>query len=634
VNFDLDRRPSEVNSPLEPLVRRPTGAGEPRLREGNVDSIRNFCIIAHIDHGKSTLADRLIQSCGGVAEREFRDQILDSMDIERERGITIKSNTVTLLYSAKDGNRYTLNLIDTPGHVDFSHEVRRSLMSCEGALLLVDASQGVEAQTLANLYLALEYDLELVPVINKIDLPSADVERAREEISEDLGLDPYEAILCSAKRGTGIGDVLEAIVQKLPPPTGDPDAPLQALIFDAQYDSYRGVVMLCRVKEGTLRPGQRIRLMHSDKEYEVEEVGQLQLRRVTTDELAAGAVGYVIAGIKTVRDIAIGDTITDADDPADEPLPGYKEAKPVVFSSIYPMSTDDYEDLATALDKLALNDAALTYEKDSSAALGFGFRCGFLGLLHLDVVQERLRREYDLSLILSAPSVRYRVTLKSGEVIKVDNPTLYPDPSQIESVSEPFIKASIMMPERYIGVVMELCREKRGQNTSFHYLAVGRVELTSELPLGEVLFDFYDKLKTVTQGYGSFDYEMLDYRLTDLAKVDILVNGEPVDALSQLVHRGIARARALRYCERLAETIPRQQFKIAIQGAIGGQIIARATINAFRKDVTAKCYGGDITRKRKLLEKQREGKKRMKVVGAVEIPQSAFMAVLKSDTQK
>jgi len=599
-----------------------------------VDEIRNFCIIAHIDHGKSTLADRLIQRCGAVRERDFRDQILDSMDIERERGITIKSNTVTLLYDASGGRRYRLNLIDTPGHVDFSHEVRRSLMSCEGALLIVDASQGVEAQTVANLYLALEYDLELIPVINKIDLPSADIERAREEIAEDLGLDPYEAVLCSAKQGTGIDDLLEAIVQRLPSPAGDAEAPLQALIFDAQYDAYRGVVMFCRVKEGAVRPGQSIRLMHTEKEYSVEEVGLLQLEKVKTPELAAGSVGYVIAGIKTVRDIAIGDTITDSERPAEAPLPGYKEAKSVVFSSIYPMSTDQYEDLAVALDKLALNDAALTYEKDSSTALGFGFRCGFLGLLHLDVVQERLKREYDLSLILSAPSVRYTITLSSGETLEVDNPSLYPDPATIDASEEPYIKASIMMPERYIGTVMELCREKRGTNTTFQYLAVGRVELTAEMPLAEVLFDFYDKLKTITQGYGSFDYEMLDYRPTDLVKVDILVNGEPVDALSQLVHREKARERALRYCEKLADTIPRQQFKIAIQGAIGGQIIARKTINAFRKDVTAKCYGGDITRKRKLLEKQREGKKRMKVVGSVEIPQSAFVAVLKSDTDK
>jgi GTP-binding protein LepA len=596
-----------------------------------VDQIRNFCIIAHIDHGKSTLADRLIQRCGGVSEREFRDQLLDSMELERERGITIKSNSVTLDYTAAGGRSYQLNLIDTPGHVDFSHEVRRSLMSCEGALLLVDASQGVEAQTVANLYLALEYDLELVPVINKIDLPAADIERVREEIAEDLGLDPYEAVLCSAKQGTGIDEVLEAIVQRLPPPAGDPGSPLQALIFDAQYDSYRGVVLLVRVREGTLRAGQTLRLMHTGKEYEVEEVGLLRLKKMRRNELAAGAVGYVIAGIKTVRDIAIGDTNTDAERPASAPLPGYKEAKPVVFSSIYPVSTDDYEDLAKALDKLALNDAALTFEKDSSSALGFGFRCGFLGLLHLDVVQERLRREYDLSLILSAPSVRYHMLLASGEEIAVDNPSLYPDPAEIESASEPFIKASVMMPERYIGVVMELCRERRGEETSFGYLAVGRVELTSELPLGEVLFDFYDRLKSVTQGYGSFDYELIDYRPTDLVKVDILVNGEPVDALAQLVHRDKARARALHYCERLAETIPRQQFKIAIQGAIGGKIIARTTINAYRKDVTAKCYGGDITRKRKLLEKQREGKKRMKRVGSIDIPQSAFVAVLKTD---
>ena len=596
-----------------------------------MDQIRNFCIIAHIDHGKSTLADRLIQSCGGVADREFRDQILDSMELERERGITIKSNSVTLDYTAKDGKSYQLNLIDTPGHVDFSHEVRRSLMSCEGALLLVDASQGVEAQTVANLYLALEYDLEVVPVINKIDLPAADVERAREEISEDLGLDPYEAVLASAKLGQGIDEILEAIVQRLPAPKGDPEAPLQALIFDAQYDIYRGVVLLCRVRQGTLRAGQRLRLMHTGKEYEAEEVGLLRLKKDKRNELSAGSVGYAIAGIKTVRDIAIGDTITDAAEPADTPLPGYKEAKPVVFSSIYPVSTEEYEDLGKALDKLALNDAALTYEKDSSSALGFGYRCGFLGLLHLDVVQERLRREYDLSLILSAPSVRYRIRLSNGEQLKVDNPSLYPDPSEIDCSTEPFIKSSVMMPERYIGAVMELCRERRGLNTTFHYLSQGRVELTSEMPLAEVLFDFYDRLKSVTQGYGSFDYDVLDYRATELVKVDILVNGEAVDALAQLVHRDKARQRAMHYCERLAETIPKQQFKIAVQGAIGGTIIARSTINSFRKDVTARCYGGDITRKRKLLERQREGKKRMKRVGSIDIPQSAFVAVLKTD---
>ncbi|HEX2252729.1 MAG TPA: translation elongation factor 4 [Thermoanaerobaculia bacterium] len=593
--------------------------------------VRNFCIIAHIDHGKSTLADRLIQRCGAVEARDFRDQILDSMDIERERGITIKSNTVTLPYTARDGQLYRLNLIDTPGHVDFSHEVRRSLMSCEGALLIVDAAQGVEAQTVANLYLALEYELEIVPVINKIDLPSAEIERVQEEIDRDLGLDPFEAVLCSAKTGQGIDDVLEAIVQRLPAPGGDAEAPLQALIFDAEYDPYRGVVLLVRVREGTLRPKQTIHLMHTGADYQVEEVGLLQLKQVPQAELTAGAVGYVIAGIKAIRDIEIGDTVTDAERPAAGPLPGYKPAKPVVFSSLYPMATDDYEDLAKALDKLALNDAALTYEKDASTALGFGFRCGFLGLLHLDIVQERLSREFDLDLLLSAPTVRYRVHLKDGTVRVIDNPNLYPDPAMIDEVYEPFIKASIMLPERYVGQVMELCRERRAAETTIQYLAVGRVEVISELPLAEVLFDFYDRLKSLTQGYGSFDWEMLDERETDLVKVDILVNGEPVDALAQLVHREKARPRALHYCEKLGETIPRQQFKIAIQGAIGGNIIARTTINAFRKDVTAKCYGGDISRKRKLLEKQREGKKRMKLVGAVEIPQTAFVAVLKTE---
>ncbi|MEM7587508.1 MAG: translation elongation factor 4 [Acidobacteriota bacterium] len=599
-----------------------------------MDTIRNFCIIAHIDHGKSTLADRLIQRCGGVHERDFRDQILDSMDIERERGITIKSNTITLPYEAKDGTTYSLNLIDTPGHVDFSHEVRRSLMSCEGALLLIDASQGVEAQTMANLYLALEYDLEIIPVINKIDLPSADVERVREEIDSELGLDPFEVVLCSAKTGEGIEDVLEAVVHKLPAPEGEPEAPPKALLFDAQYDAYRGVVMLVRVREGTLRKGQELLLMHSKKRYSVEELGNLQLERVAGKELQTGTVGYIIAGVKSVQDIAIGDTITDANTPAAEPLPGYKEAKPVVFSSMYPVSSDDYEDLVKGLDKLHLNDAALTYEKDSSAALGFGFRCGFLGLLHLEVVQERLEREHGLSLLLSAPSVRYEVVLKTGEEVAIDNPSLFPDPSEIETSAEPYIKASVMMPERYIGAVMELCRERRGENTVFSYLTPGRVELTSDMPLAEVLFDFYDRLKTVTQGYGSFDYDMLDYRITDLVKVDILVNQERVDALSQLVHREKARQRALHYCERLADTIPRQQFKIPVQGVIGSTIIARTTINAFRKDVTAKCYGGDITRKRKLIEKQKEGKKRMKMVGAVQIPQEAFLAVLKSDAGK
>ncbi len=505
-------------------------------------------------------------------------------------------------------------------------------MSCEGALLLVDASQGVEAQTVANLYLALEYDLELVPVINKIDLPAADIDRVKDEIENDLGLDPEDAVCCSAKQGQGIEDVLEAIVTKLPGPQRDNDAPTRALVFDAQYDAYRGVVLYCRVKEGTLRPGQTIRFMNSNKEHTLEEVGWLRLERQPRKALEAGEVGYLLAGIKTVRDVAIGDTLTDAANPAPEPLPGYKEAKPVVFSSIYPMATDDYPELVKALDKLVLNDAALTFEKDSSAALGYGFRCGFLGLLHLEVVQERLQREYGLSLLLSAPSVRYHVVLENGETVSVDNPSYYPDPSLIASSEEPFIKGSVMIPERYIGTVMELCRERRGENIQFNYLAQGRVELTSELPLAEVLFDFYDRLKSITQGYGSFDYEMLDYRPTDLVKIDILVNGEPVDALAQLAHRDRARLRALHYCDRLADNIPKHQFKIAIQGAIGGKIIARTNIQALRKDVTAKCYGGDITRKRKLLEKQKEGKKRMKTVGAVDIPQDAFVAVLKTDT--
>ena len=595
-------------------------------------SIRNFCIIAHIDHGKSTLADRLIQHCGAVDQRKFRDQILDSMDIERERGITIKSNAISLEYAALDGSQHRLNLIDTPGHVDFSHEVRRSLMSCDGAVLLIDASQGVEAQTVANMYLALEYDLELIPVINKIDLPSADVERVLREIEQDLGLDPGGAIRCSAKTGEGVRDVLEAIVARVPPATGDKDAPLQALLFDAQYDAYRGVVLSTVVRQGSLRAGTRLLLINTGKEHDVEEVGLVGLERVARPELGPGDVGYVIAEIKTVRDVVVGDTLTDAERPAAEPLPGYKEAKPVVFSSLYPMATDEYPELAKALDKLVLNDASLTFEKDSSVALGHGFRCGFLGLLHLEIVQERLEREYDLSLLLSAPSVRYRVTLADGSEVWVDNPSYYPDPSVIAGTEEPYIKASLLMPERYIGPVMELCRDRRGTDVKINYLAVGRIEMTSELPLAEVLFDFYDRLKSMTQGYGSFDYEVLDHRPVDLVKVDILVNGERVDALSQLTHRDKARARALHYCERLAETIPRQQFKIAVQGAIGGTIIARTTISALRKDVTAKCYGGDITRKRKLLEKQKEGKKRMKTIGSVDIPQAAFVAVLKTDT--
>ncbi len=593
--------------------------------------IRNFCIIAHIDHGKSTLADRLIQACDGVTQREFRDQLLDAMDIERERGITIKSNTITLSYRAPDGQNYLLNLIDTPGHVDFSHEVRRSLMACEGALIVVDASQGVEAQTVANLYLALDNDLELLPVINKIDLPAADVERAREEIDADLGLDPFEAIPVSAKTGVGIADVLTGIVEKLPSPQGDPDAPLKALVFDAHFDRYRGVILQCRVMEGTLKTRDTIQFMHAGRDFKVEELGYNQLKLNPKKQLGAGEVGYIIAGIKSVREIEIGDTITLLDRPAAEPIPGYQEAKQVVFSSIYPMNSDAYKDLTKALDKLAINDAALTYEKDSSAALGFGFRCGFLGLLHLDVVQERLQREFDIGLVISAPSVKYKVALKDGKTIDVDNPSYWPDPMAIDSVTEPYISASILTPEEYVGPVMELCREHRSDSQTMNYLSVGRVEVISEMPLGEVLFDFYGKLKTITRGYGSFDYDPIEYRDTDVVKVDILVNKEPVDTLSYLVHRDKARPRALHYCERLAEAIPRHQFKIPIQGAIGGTIIARSTIQPYRKDVTAKLYGGDVTRKNKLLDKQKKGKAKMKQIGQVNIPQKAFVSVLCAD---
>jgi GTP-binding protein LepA len=594
--------------------------------------IRNFSIIAHINHGKSTLSDRLIQTADLVSERDFKDQILDTMDIERERGITIKSQAITLPYTAKDGREYMLNLIDTPGHVDFTYEVSRSLASCEGVLLVIDASQGVEAQTLANLYLAMEHDLEIIPVINKIDLPSADIERVKQQIDEDLGLDSEDALLVSAKEGIGIEDTLEAIATKLPPPKGDPQAPLKALIFDSHYDSYRGTIVHCRIFEGGVKAGDTIRFMSNNATYRVEEVGIFELARAPLKALTAGQVGYIIAGIKTVSDTRCGDTITLHDRPCDAPLPGFKEVKPVVFSSIYPIAADDYEELAVALEKLKLNDASLTYEKDSSVALGFGFRCGFLGLLHLEVVQERLEREFGLSLILTAPSVRYKCYLHDGTALVIDNPALYPDPSTIDRTEEPYIKASIMIPERYMGAVMKLCLDRRGGNSNYQYMKSNRIEITFELPLAEVVYDFYDRLKTVTQGYGSFDYDLIDYRESDLVKLDILVNGERVDALSQLAHRDGAVERARHACKKLKEEIPRQMFKIAIQGAIGAKVISRETISAFRKDVTAKCYGGDITRKRKLLEKQKKGKKRMKMVGNVMIPQSAFLSVLKTDT--
>ena len=595
--------------------------------------IRNFSIIAHIDHGKSTLADRLIQWTGMVEERQFRDQLLDTMDLERERGITIKSNTISLPYTGDDGQEYELNLIDTPGHVDFSYEVSRALASCEGVLLLVDASQGVEAQTVANLYLAMEHDLTIIPVINKIDLPAADIEGVKEQIDRELGLDPEMAILCSAKEGLGIDEVLEAIVAQIPPPKGSVEAPLSALIFDANYDSYRGTVVSCRVFDGQVKPGDLIRTMYNNAVHKVEEVGVFRLQREPRQELTAGMVGYIIANIKTVSDTRIGDTITLDANPAPKPLPGFKEVQPVVFASLYPISADDFQDLAEALEKYKLNDAALVYQKDASAALGLGFRCGFLGLLHLEIVQERLEREFDLSIIMTVPGVRYEFTLADGRELTVDNPMHYPDPSSIKVGKEPFIRARILIPERFVGAVMKLCLERRGVNSSFSYPSPGRVEITFEMPLAEVIIDFYDRLKTITQGYGSFDYELLDYRDSDLVKLDILVNGEKVDALSMIVHRDKAREWGVRVCDRLRDEIPKQQFKIAIQGAIGGQIISRSTISAFRKDVTAKCYGGDITRKRKLLEKQKAGKKRMKMVGAVEIPQSAFVAVLKTENE-
>ncbi|NOQ19517.1 MAG: elongation factor 4, partial [Desulfobacterales bacterium] len=554
------------------------------------------------------------------------------MDIERERGITIKSQTICLPYTSDDGDTYFLNLIDTPGHVDFTYEVSRALAACEGALLLIDASQGVEAQTLANLYLALEHNLEVIPIINKIDLPSADVERAKKQIEEDLGLDSEAILQISAKQGLGIDHVLESIVKELPSPSGNPDKPLEALIFDSHYDSYRGTVVHLRIFHGQIKPGDTIIFTSNQAAYRVEEVGIFQLERIPVQTLSAGQVGYIIAGIKTISDTRCGDTITHKDRPCDAPLAGFIITKPVVFSSIYPTASDGYEELAAGMEKLKLNDAALMYEKDTSVALGFGFRCGFLGLLHLEVVQERLEREYDLSLILTAPSVQYQLVMNDGSEMTIDNPAYYPEPTRIATTREPFIRASIIIPDRYMGAVMTLCLERRGINKTYHYLISDRLEMVFEMPLAEVIYDFYDRLKSLTQGYGSFDYDLIDYRETDLVKLDILINGERVDALSQLVYKDNAVARARNACEKLRQEIPKQMFKIAIQGALGGNIIARKTISALRKDVTAKCYGGDITRKRKLLEKQKKGKKRMKMVGKVMIPQSAFLAVLKSES--
>ena len=593
--------------------------------------IRNFCIIAHIDHGKSTLADRLIQKAKIVDDRNFQNQILDNMDIERERGITIKSQAVRIPYTAADGKNYELNLVDTPGHVDFTYEVSRAINSCEGALLLIDATQGVQAQTLSNMYLALENDLEIVPVINKIDMQAADIEGVKKQIDKDLGLDPETALLVSARNGIGIDELFEAIVTLVPAPSGDSASPLRALIFDCHYDPYRGVVVHLRLFDGKIKKGMKVSFMSSGSTYEVETVGVFKLGLVETGELSVGEVGYIIAGIKTVSDVRVGDTVTGAANPCPEPLPGFREVKPVVFSSIYPVDSNDYEELRSSMEKLKLNDASLVYEKDSSIALGFGFRCGFLGLLHLEVIQERLEREFDQSVIFTAPSVKFKIRVKNKvEELLIDNPSLYPDEGLIENAEEPYIRASIITPTTFLGNIMTLCMDKRGVQTNMTYLDEKRVEMVYDMPLAEVLFDFYDRLKSISKGYASFDYDITEYKPTQLAKMDILLNGKPVDALSQLVFRGNAYDRARKVCERLREEIPRQQFKIPIQGAIGSQIIARETVNALRKDVLAKCYGGDITRKRKLLEKQKEGKKRMKMVGDVELPQSAFLAVLKA----
>jgi len=591
--------------------------------------IRNFSIIAHIDHGKSTLADRLLEFTGAVSQRDMMAQVLDTMDLERERGITIKAHAVRLNYKADDGNVYELNLIDTPGHVDFTYEVSRSLQACEGALLVVDASQGVEAQTLANTYLALSHDLEIIPVINKIDLPSAEPERIREQIEQVIGLDASDAIMASAKNGVGIKETLEAIVKRVPAPKGDPDAPLRALIFDSWFDPYRGVIILTRVVDGALRKGQKIRLWSNGKAYEVEGLGFQSPKPVPCDELTAGEAGFVFANIKTISDAQVGDTIMDDSEPASEPLPGFQEIKPMVFAGLYPVESHEHGLLRDAIEKLRLNDSAFSFEPENSMALGFGFRCGFLGLLHLEIVQERLEREFQIDLITTAPGVRYRVTTTGGEVIEVDNPQKFPDPSSIEQVEEPIIDATVISREEYLGEILKLLEEKRGVQKKFEYIGSGRVLLLYELPLNEIVMDFYDRLKSASRGYASLDYHLSGHRISPMVKLDVLVAGEPVDALSMIVHRDFAYERGKALIERLRKLIPRQMFEVALQAAIGAKIIARENIPAMRKNVLAKCYGGDISRKRKLLEKQKEGKRRMKRVGRVDIPQEAFLAVLK-----
>ncbi len=593
--------------------------------------IRNFSIIAHIDHGKSTLADRILEKTNALTSREMKDQLLDSMDLERERGITIKLNSVQLKYKAKDGEIYTLHLIDTPGHVDFTYEVSRSLAACEGAVLVVDAAQGIEAQTLANVYLAIDNDLEIVPVINKIDLPSADPERVRNEIEDVIGLDASEAVLASAKAGIGIEDILEQVVEKVPAPQGDPEAPLKALIFDSLYDAYRGVVTYIRVVEGTVKPGDKIKMMATGKEFEVIEVGVFTPKAVNTDQLSVGDVGYLTAAIKNVGDTRVGDTITSAKNGADEALPGYRKLNPMVYCGLYPIDSAKFNDLREALEKLELNDSALQFEPETSQALGFGFRCGFLGLLHMEIIQERIEREFKIDLITTAPSVIYDVIMTDGTELKVDNPSAMPDPQKIDRIEEPYVKATMMAPNDYVGAIMELCQIKRGVFIDMQYMDETRVKIIYEIPLSEIVYDFFDQLKSNTRGYASFDYELIGYKTSTLVKMDILLNAEKVDALSFIVHKDFAYERGKIIVEKLKELIPRQQFEVPIQAAVGQKIVARSTIKAMRKNVLAKCYGGDISRKRKLLEKQKEGKKRMKQVGSVEVPQEAFMAVLRMD---
>ncbi|QII25329.1 elongation factor 4 [Bacillus altitudinis] len=593
--------------------------------------IRNFSIIAHIDHGKSTLADRILEKTAAITQREMKEQLLDSMDLERERGITIKLNSVQLKYQAKDGEEYIMHLIDTPGHVDFTYEVSRSLAACEGAILVVDAAQGIEAQTLANVYLALDNNLEILPIINKIDLPSAEPERVRQEIEDVIGLDASEAVLTSAKAGIGIEDILEQIVEKVPAPAGDPEAPLQALIFDSLYDAYRGVIAYIRIVEGTVKPGQKIKMMATGKEFEVLEVGVFTPKAMPTDKLTVGDVGYLTAAIKNVGDTRVGDTITSAVNPAKEALPGYRKLNPMVYCGLYPIDTAKYNDLREALEKLELNDSSLQYEAETSQALGFGFRCGFLGMLHMEIIQERIEREFKIDLITTAPSVIYDVYMTDGEKIVVDNPSNLPDPQKIERIEEPYVKATMMVPNDYVGSVMELCQGKRGNFIDMQYLDANRVSIVYEIPLAEIVYEFFDQLKSNTKGYASFDYELIGYRPSTLVKMDIMLNGEKIDALSFIVHRDYAYERGKIIVEKLKELIPRQHFEVPVQAAIGQKIVARSTIKAMRKNVLAKCYGGDISRKRKLLEKQKEGKKRMKQVGSVEVPQEAFMAVLKMD---